>query len=169
MIIFLIGIMISPTSLIIPLYINLKPLGLINTHLGVILSLTALGIPFGVFLLRIHCQYIPQELLDAAKIDGCSNFKVFVRILFPLVMPGIRATALIELLWAWNNYLVPLVLIQKDEFKPLTVALDVFTTRFTTHYPFLATASVLTFLPILIIYLATQRSFIRGVSTGAFK
>lgn len=166
---FLIGLMVPLPSLIIPLYRNLNSLGLLDTRLGAILPEAAIALPFGIFLMRTFFNSIDNEIIEAARIDGANEIQLMSRIVLPLAAPGLKALALIEFMWAWQSYLLPLVIIRKENIKPLTVALDLFIGRYSTSYTLIATAAVIVFIPITLVFLFTQRTFIEGITMGSIK
>jgi raffinose/stachyose/melibiose transport system permease protein len=165
----LLGLMIPLPSLIIPLYRNLGWMRLLDTRLGAILPEAALALPFGVFLMRTFFNNVSDELLEAARIEGAGEWRLLRSIVAPLSGPGLKSLALIEFMWAWQSYLLPLVIIRNEAIKPLTVSLDLFVGRFSTSYTLIATAAVIVFIPITIVYVLTQKSFIKGLAMGSFK
>ena len=167
--VFLIGLMIPIPSLMIPLYKNLNTLHLLDTRLGVILPEAAFAMPFGIFLMRTFFRGIDDEILEAARIDGANELRLMFRIMAPLAAPGLKALALIEFMWAWQSYLFPLIIIRKDSIKTLTLSMDLFIGRYTTSYTLIATAAVIVFIPITIVFLFTQKTFIEGLTMGSIK
>jgi len=167
--IFLLGLMIPVPSIIIPIYFLLKDLKILNTYLGLIIPQVALGLPFGVFLMTTFFREIPEELLDSARIDGCNTLQILTKIILPISSPALKALVVIEFMWAWNSYFLPMVIIQRDEFKPLTVGLDTFIGRYTINYPMIAAACVIIFVPIVVLYFFLQKEFVRGITFGAIK
>jgi len=163
------GLMLPLPSIIIPLYQNLNLIGILNTRLGVALVEMSIAMPFGIFLMKTFIESIPNELLEAARIDGASELKIIYRVIFPLAGPGIKSLALIEFMWVWQSYLLPLILITEDKIKPLTAALDIFIGRYSISYNLIATASIIVFIPITIVFLITQKSFIEGITMGSIK
>lgn len=163
------GLMLPLPSIIIPLYRNLQTMGLINTRIGVTLVESGIAIPFGVFLMRTFIQGIPDELIEAMRIDGASEWQVIFRLVFPLSAPGMKSLALISFMWAWQSYLLPLVLITEDKVKPLTAALDMFIGRYSVSYGLIAAAAVIVFVPITLVFILTQKAFIQGITMGAIK
>jgi raffinose/stachyose/melibiose transport system permease protein len=166
---FLIGIMLPIPSVMIPIYFNFAKLNLLDTYWGIILAQIGVDLPFGIFLMRTFFTDIPSELLESARIDGSSELRILYRIIFPLAKPGILALCLIEFMWSWQSYLIPLFINTKEAVKPLTVAIDLFEGRYSTTYTLIAAASVIVILPIIIVFLLTQKSFIRGLIMGALK
>ena len=163
------GLMVSETSVLIPVYQLLQDLGLLNTHLGMILPQAALGLTFGVFLMTTFFRDIPRALIDAAVVDGGSDMQVLRHVIMPLARPAIMSLALIEFMWAWNSFFFPLVIATKQWLMPMSVRIIDFMGRFTFKYDMIATTTVILFTPILVLYLVTQRSFHRGITFGALK
>ncbi len=163
------GLMVSETSVLIPVYQLLQDLGLLNTYAGMILPQAALGLTFGVFLMTTFFKDIPRALIDAAVVDGGSDAQVLRYVIMPLARPAIMSLALIEFMWAWNSFFFPLVIATKQWLMPMSVRIIDFMGRFTFKYDMIATTTVILFTPILILYLITQRSFHRGITFGALK
>ena len=165
----LLGLMVSEVSILIPVYSLLKSWNLLNTFSGMILPQVALGISFGIFLMTTFFRDVPKDLIDAARLDGCTEMQLLTRIMIPVGMPAINALAVIEFLWAWNSFFFPLVIATKQQLMPLSVSIIDFMGRFTFNYELVATTCVIMFVPILILYIFTQHSFRRGVTMGALK
>ncbi|MEZ5666103.1 MAG: carbohydrate ABC transporter permease [Alphaproteobacteria bacterium] len=165
----LVGLMVSEVSILIPVYNLLKDWGLLNSYVGMILPLIALGLSFGIFLMTTFMREVPRDLLDAARLDGCNDLQILIRIIVPVSLPGIGALAVIEFLWAWNSFFLPLVIATRQDLMPLSVSVIDFMGRFTFNYELVATTCVIMFVPILLLYIVTQRSFRRGVTMGAIK
>ncbi|MHB8279132.1 MAG: carbohydrate ABC transporter permease [Candidatus Humimicrobiaceae bacterium] len=164
--IFLIGLVLPIPSIMIPIYINLAKMGLLNTYIGVILTQVAIDLPFGIFLMRSFFADIPEDILESARMDGASEFTVIGKMILPLARPVIGALILIEFMWAWQSYLVPLFIITKDSAKPLTVAMSIFISRYSTSYTNIAAAAVIVFIPMALVFLFTQRKFMEGLTMG---
>ncbi len=165
----LMGLMISEASVLVPVYNLLQDLGLLNTYTGMILPQTALGLAFGVFLITTFFKDIPQELIDAGVIDGCSDLQVLWHVMIPLAKPAITSLALLEFMWAWNSFFFPLVIATQQKLMPLSVSIIDFMGRFTFNYEMIATTCVIMSTPILILYLFTQHSFHQGITFGGLK
>lgn len=168
-VIVLVGMMVSESSVLVPVYNLLQDMGLLNTYTGMILPQTALGLSFGVFLITTFFKEIPQELIDAGIIDGCSDLQVLWHVMIPLAQPAITSLALLEFMWAWNSFFFPLVIATQQGLMPLSVAIIDFMGRFTFNYEMIATTCVIMSTPILILYLFTQRSFHQGITFGGLK
>ncbi len=161
------GIMIPRAVTIIPTFFIVKDFGLLNSYPGLILP--PLAVPFGVFLMRQYMQTLPSELLDASRIDGCSEFGTFWRIVLPLSKPGLAVLGIYTFMEQWRDFLWPLIVAQKDALKTLPVGLSVFHTEFRTDYGVQMAAVLLSIVPFLIVFLFFQRYFIKGMTVGALK
>lgn len=166
---FLAGLVVPAPSVIVALYGNLQKLGLLDTRLGVILPQAALLLPFSVFMMRTVMQDVPKELLEAAAVDGASPFTTYVRVVLPVVRPGLMSLALIAFLFSWQEYLLPLVVLQADDLKPLTVGAATLQDRYRVDYGGIAAAGTIAFGPLVVLFLVMQRSFVRGLTAGAVK
>ena len=166
---FLAGLVVPAPSVIVALYGNLNTLGLLDTRLGVILPQAALLLPFSIFMMRTVMEDVPNELLEAATVDGASIFKTYLLIVLPIVRPGLMSLALIAFLFSWQEYLLPLVVIQDEALKPLTVGAAALQGRYGVDYGGIAAAGVIAFAPVVLLFLVMQRSFVRGLTAGAVK
>lgn len=167
--VFLIGLVVPAPSVIVALYGNLQALGLIDTYLGVILPQAAILLPFAVFMMRTVMLDVPTELLEAGRVDGVTTLQAFTKIALPITRPGVGSLALIVFLFSWQEYLLPLVVIQSETMKPLTVGAATLQGRYGVDYAGIATAGVIAFMPLVGLFLLLQRSFVRGLSAGAVK
>jgi multiple sugar transport system permease protein len=156
-------------TLMVPGQVTLIPNFLIVKYLGWIDTYQALIIPqiftaFGTFLLRQFFLTIPNELEDAARIDGASNFSIYWRIMLPLSGPALATLGVFTFTAQWNNFLWPLIVINGEQMRTLTVGLRALVGEFTVQYPLLMAGSVISVLPILIVFLLAQRFFVRGIA-----
>ena len=149
----LVGLMVPFLSLMIPMYYLVRDLNLLGTRLGLILPVMSMALPFGTFLMRAFFRSLPDELGDAGRIDGCNEWKVFRHIMLPLAWPGLTTLIVFEFMWSWNLFLQPLVLLQRDELRPVALALLFFTGRFCATVGLVAAGIMLTVLPVIIVYL----------------
>lgn len=166
---FLAGLVVPAPSVIVALYGNLQALGLIDSRVGVILPQAALLMPFSVFMMRTVMQDVPDELLEASIIDGASLLRTYIAVVLPVVRPGLMSLALIVFLFSWQEYLLPLVVIQTDTLKPLTVGAASLQGRYGVDYGGIAAAGLIAFAPLVVLFLVMQRSFVRGLTAGAVK
>ncbi len=166
---FLAGIIIPFQAIMIPLYYQLRDLGLLTTYLAGVLPMIALGIPFGIFLMRAFFMSLPIELIDAAKIDGCGDFGVFWHIMVPLAKPALSTLGIVQFIASWNAFLLPLLYLQKQSLRPLTLGLLYFQTRYESDYTLIAAGITIIILPMILVYVLFQRQFIEGLTSGALK
>jgi ABC-type glycerol-3-phosphate transport system permease component len=171
--IFIVGLMIPFFSVMIPLFYELKSLSLLGTNAAVILpaiaGATGVGLPLGVFLMRSFYMDLPEELADAARVEGATEFQVFRRIMLPLSMPGVAVLAVLVFFQTWNNFLLPLVYLQGSENQMLASGLYLFAGGRTGEYELAAAGSLIMTVPVVILFLIFQKYFIRGLTAGAFK
>ena len=160
---------IPPVVLIVPLFVSMVQWKLVNTYQGVILIYTGPMLPFSTFLMTNFFRTIPREIIDAAYIDGASNFGVFLRIMMPLSAPAVMTLIVVNALWVWNELLIALVFLQKDELKTLMVGIAALRSRHYVDIPATMAGLLIATIPIVVLYLFGQRYFIRGLVSGAVK
>jgi len=160
---------LPPAVLMVPLFTTVLKLGLFDTYWAVILPLTALAVPFTVLLARTYVIGLPDELLDAAKIDGATTFQAFVMIILPLCGPITAVIVVWSMLAAWNEYMIPLLFMQDPAKQVITQLPSYFLSEYGSDETKIITASVITSLPIIIVYLFLQRFIERGLTAGAVK
>jgi len=163
-------------GLIIP--IKLGTIGIIRIMLGLhvfdtlaalIIVYVAMGIPFGVFILTDFIRLIPEELSNSARIDGCSEPKIFFRIILPLIRPALAAVAIINFIPIWNDFWFPLLLVRTDNVKTIPLATALLYGQYETNFGLIFSVLVAASLPVIIFYLIMSRQFIKGLSSGALK
>jgi ABC-type glycerol-3-phosphate transport system permease component len=167
--IILIGVMLPFLSIMIPMYYLVRDLHILGTRAGLIIPVIATSLPFGTFLMRAFFKGLPEELTDAARIDGCNEFEAFRRVMLPLAWPGLITLVVFEFMWSWNLFLQPLILLQRDNLRPVALALLFFQGRFSADRGMVASGVILTIAPVIILYLILQRKFIEGITAGALK
>lgn len=160
---------IPPVVLIGPIFLLLSQLGRTSTYEGVILVYAGLLTPFSVFLLTSFFRAIPHALIESASIDGAASHTVLRRIMLPLAAPAIATLVVVNALYVWNDLLIALVLLPKDELRTLMVGVTVFGSRYNSDVPVAMTGMLLASLPMLIVYIVAQRFFIRGLASGGLK
>lgn len=163
------GTMLPFQILLLPVFLLTNKLGLYNTYAGVILIHTAFQLGFCTFVLRNFMRTIPGEIMEAARIDGASEFGIYWRIVMPLTVPAIAAVATLEFTWIFNDYLWAIILIQKDALKPVTAGLSTLQGQFITNWPLIVAGALIATLPTLIVFFALQRYFIGGLTLGSGK
>mgnify|MGYP001075696766 FL=1 len=166
---FIFGLTIPVQAVIIPLYQLLSNLGMINSLWGVTLAQRSNGIPFGLFLMRSFFMGVPNELTEAAKIDGANHFQILTRVFLPLSQPAISALLIISALSTWNDFFLPLVMLISPGNQTLPLGLVRFASTYNTDFRLVFSGTVITFLPVIILYILTQRRFTEGLTQGALK
>lgn len=165
----LFGTMIPFQVMLAPIFTLVNSLGLIDTYPGVILPYLAFGIPYQVFILYGFFRAIPNELSEAARIDGASHFTTFRRVFLPVSLPVLAALFILDFVATWNEFAMALVLLQDRQMWTLPLGLSAFQGQFSRDYGQLNAAIVMTVLPATIVYLIFQRYFVSGLTSGAVK
>lgn len=165
----LMGVMIPGGVLAIPSFALAVKLSLVDTRTGLTLFCVAHSIAFGVFLMRSFFISLPKSLEEAAMIDGCTRFGSFLRVILPLSVPGLMTQVIYSGLNVWNNYLMANLLIRSPEKQTLPLGLAIFTAENNVKYPVLFAALVCVTVPMLLVYIAGQKTFIAGMTAGAVK
>jgi len=166
---FLSGMTVPLKLAIIPLFIELDRLHLLNTYAGLVLVYVAMGIPSAVFIMTGFLRSLPRELEEAPRVDGASEWRVMMQIMLPLARPAMVIVAIQNAVPIWNDFFFPLILITSDDLKTLPQGLTVFMGEFTTNWGVLFTGLSLAALPITLVYIALSRHFIAGITQGAVK
>lgn len=166
---FILGLTIPIQAIVIPLYEVLTALGLVNSLSGIVLAQVSNGIPFGIFLMRSFFMNVPDELVEAAKVDGATHLQILARVFLPISMPAIQALVIISALSTWNDFFLPLVVLISPEVQTLPLGLVRFAGTYSSEYRLVFSGTVISFLPIIILYVLTQRRFTEGLTQGAIK
>lgn len=165
----LLGIMIPPAALIIPLFAELNAIGLYDSHVGLSLVYTAFGLPVAILILRSFFVSIPPELIEVARLDGASEQRILWRVVVPLSKAPIATVTVLLFLAAWNDFFLALVLLRDATTYTLPVGIAQFIGQYSTPYELVAAAVIIAALPIVVLYLALGSQFERGVAEGAIK
>jgi len=164
----LLGALVIPGQVaMLPLFLMLKPLGLINNYGGAIVP--AMASIFGIFLVRQFARGIPDDLLEAARIDGASEFRIFLTIIVPLLGPVLATLAIFSFLGSWNDFMWPLIVLTDDALHTLPVALAGLSREHVQDSELMMAGSVVTVLPVLLLFLALQRQYMAGLMAGGVK
>jgi multiple sugar transport system permease protein len=161
--------MLPGILLVGPYFEVLSRAGLYNTYLGVILAFTTLTLPFSMWMLKGYTDTVPAELDQAARVDGCTPLVAYRRVVFPLIAPGVVATAVFAFLLAWGDLLWVLVLTSGDEMATFTLGLTRLVTQFRTYWPQLMAGSMIAVVPCMVLYTWLQRYLVVGLSAGSVK
>ena len=163
------GILVPLNALMVPYFVIITKLGLINTYGGTILLYTAIGIPMSTFLIRGLMDSIPMELEEAAYIDGCGFYARFFHIILPLSRTGIVTAATFEFLTCWNEFVFANLLVSSEKLRTIQVGIRYFTNQFSTDYVSMYAAIVISIVPSIIGYILFQEQIIAGMTSGAVK
>ena len=161
--------MFPATMLLLPMYVMLINLQLLNTFLGIIVIYTATALPFCVWQMKGYYDTIPIALEEAARIDGCTPWQAFYQVIFPLAAPALVITALFSFMTAWNEYVVANVVLQDAEMFTLPLGLKLFQSTLSTQWGLYAAGSLLVSVPVVVLFLALSRYLISGLTLGAVK
>jgi raffinose/stachyose/melibiose transport system permease protein len=154
---------------IVPLFVLMANTGLINTYPAAIVIYIGFIIPYSTFLLTSFFMDVPRAIIDCARIDGCSTFRIFWNIMLPLSAPAVITLLLVNALWVWNELLIALVFLQSDSLKTIMAGLTVFQSRFNINVPVISAGLILAILPMILLYLFGQRYFVKGLIAGSLK
>ncbi|SED81548.1 carbohydrate ABC transporter permease [Ruania alba] len=166
---FLLGIMVPAEAIVVPLFYDLRTLGLTNTLWAVALPQAAQSIAFGAYWMRTYFRTAPRSLIEAATLDGASERRVLWSILVPIGRPAIVTMTVLVFLWTWNEFLIPLVMSPNGDFRTAPLALALFQGQHVQATSLLAAAAVLVALPVVIVYLVLQRHVIAGMLEGSVR
>lgn len=169
LVLFMLGLMVPFQSFMIPLYYLLRDIHLLETYWAFILPGIAFRLPFGIFLMRGFFRGLPNDLADAARVDGANEWQVFRQVMLPLAGPGLAAQVIFQFVWAWREFLMPLVYVQTEALRPVSTGIMFFFGRFTSQRDLIAAGVVIAMIPMVAIYLVLQRRFIEGITAGALK
>ena len=166
----LVSLMIVPPILmLVPLFVLMARLRLINTYPGTVIIYVGTLLPFSIYLLARFFEAIPQELMDAAFIDGCSSLQVLTKIIVPLSRPALITLGVVNAFYVWNELLVALVFMQHDDLKTLMVGVTLFSGYRSRNIPLIMAGLVLSALPVVALYIVGQQYFLRGLTAGALR
>jgi ABC-type glycerol-3-phosphate transport system permease component len=160
---------VPPVVMVIPLFKVMIALRILNTYPSVVLIYAGLTLPFSIYMLASFFRTIPGAIIDSARIDGCRDMRVLRSIVVPLSGPAVVTIILVNALWVWNELLIAVIFLQKDELKTLMVGLTIFKSRYNLDIPVTMAGLVLATVPMLALYFAGQKYFVKGLVTGAVK
>lgn len=164
----LVGSMMIPWQVnLIPSFVIIKKFGWLNSFYGLIIP--AMSGAFGIFLMRQFIMNIPDDLIDAAKIDGCSEFTIYRKVILPLIQPALASLAIFTFMGQWNNFVWPLVVIYSSKMRTIPLALSVLNGQFGTNFAMVMAGAVIATLPVLIVFIAFQKYFIKGIALTGLK
>jgi raffinose/stachyose/melibiose transport system permease protein len=163
------GLLFPVATAILPLFIKIRDLGLLDSYMGVVLPQVAFSLAMSILLLRNAFKQLPDELLDAAMMDGCGYFRYFLFITLPLSGPILSTVAVISFVGSWNGYLLPLVVLDSESRYPWTLGLMAYQGQYNTSWQLVLAFITLTILPAILMFLFAQRYIVAGLTAGAVK
>ncbi len=165
----LLGLVIPPSALVVPLLIEMRYLGLYDSRAGLTLAYVAFGLPIATLVFRGFFAGIPTEIIEAARLDGCTETQILRRIVAPMAKGAIATVVILLFLANWNEFILALVLLRSPDTFTLTLGINAQLGQYTSDYHLIAAASMIAALPVFAVYLALQKQFERGVTEGALK
>lgn len=166
---FVAGMLLPFQVLMLPVFRLTDFLGLYDTYWGLIAFHTAFQLGFCIFMLRNYMRTVPGEIIEAARIDGCGELRIWWQIMVPLTLPALAAIATLEFTWIFNDYLWAIVLLRSDDLKPITAGLATLQGQYVTDWPVIVAGALLGTIPTLLVFLFLQRYFIEGLTLGSTK
>ena len=163
------GTLLPFQVLMLPVFRLTNILGLYDTYWALILFHTAFQLGFCTFVLRNFMRTIPEDILDAARVDGCNEFRIYWQIMLPLTLPALAALATLEFTWVFNDYLWAIILIRSDALRPVTAGLSTLQGQYITDWPVIVAGALIATLPTVVVFFALQRYFIQGLTLGSGK
>jgi raffinose/stachyose/melibiose transport system permease protein len=165
----LLGLMVPLEATIVPLYYDLRDLGLTDTYWALILPQAGVSVAFGTFWMRAFFRSVPRSLVEAARLDGASSWSTLWRVIMPLARPAVLTMVVLVFMWTWNEFLLALVMVSDEDLRTAPLGLAFFQGRNTSDEGLLASGALIVAAPVVLVYLFLQRHFIRGMLSGAVK
>jgi raffinose/stachyose/melibiose transport system permease protein len=169
LLLFVFGLTLPFEGIITPLYFLAQQIGILNTRFAIVLPLIALFMPFGVFWMRAHFVNMPNEISEAARVDGANTWDLFRRIHVPIARPPIASLGVLLAIWTWNQFLLALVLVEDPNQRTMAGALGAFQGHYATDVPLLCAGTILILLPTLVLFVLFQRQMITALVQGSVK
>jgi raffinose/stachyose/melibiose transport system permease protein len=165
----LLGLMFPAATAILPLFIKIRDLGLLDTYWGVVLPQVAFGLAQSILLFRNYFRQLPSDLFEAALIDGCGYFRFFWHIMLPISRPILATVAVIVFVHSWNSYLLPLIVLNRETLYPWPLGMMVYQGEYSTDWNLILAFITLTILPAVIMFFAAQKHIVAGLTAGSVK
>ena len=166
---FLLGLTLPFEGVIVPIYYEIRDMGLLNSRWAIILPLIGLYMPFAIFWMRAHFLNMPHELSEAARVDGATIWQLFWRVHVPLARPAVSSLGILMTVWTWNHFLLPIILVDDPLQRTMAGALGAFQGQWGTDIPLLSAGSLLILLPTIIVFVVFQRHFVSALLQGSLK
>ncbi len=167
--VFLLGIMMPSEVVVVPLFFDLRALGLTNTFWAVALPQVAQSVAFGTFWMRAYFRSSSRTLVEAARVDGASTRRILWQVLVPIARPAVVTMVVLVFMWTWNEFLIPLVMVTDESLRTAPLGLAFFQGQYTSGFTLLAAGAVIVATPVVVLYLFLQRHFIAGMLEGAIR
>jgi raffinose/stachyose/melibiose transport system permease protein len=165
----LMGLILPFEAVIVPLYYDMRVLGLTDTYASIVLPQIGVNVCFGTFWMRTYFRGVPRSMLEAAEIDGASSFRTLRHVALPMGRPAVLTLVVLLFMWSWNEFLLPLVMVSDESLRTAPLGLAFFAGQHATDRVGMAAAAVIVSAPVILMFIVFQRSFIRGMSAGAVK
>ena len=166
----IVALMVVPIQMaLVPLLILFRDLGVADWYVGIWLAHTAFGLPLGIFLLRNFFITLPRDLIEAARVDGASNMRIFLKVVLPLSVPALAAFGIFQFLWVWNDLLMALIFVQNSDLWPMTIRINQMQSTYGIEWHLLSAGAFLLMIVPLIVFFALQRYFVQGLLAGSVK
>jgi alpha-glucoside transport system permease protein len=166
----IVALMVVPVQMaLVPLLTLFRDLGIANWFGGIWLAHTAFGLPLGIFLLRNFFITLPRDLIEAARVDGASNLRIFLKVVLPLSVPALASFGIFQFLWVWNDLLMAIIFIQNGDLLPMTVRINQMQTTYGGEWHLLSAGAFLLMIVPLAVFFALQRFFVQGLLAGSVK
>jgi multiple sugar transport system permease protein len=166
-VLFLAGLMIPFAIIVMPMFLFVSATGMQNTYFGLVLPLCVS--PFGIFLMRQFMEGIPNEMVEAARIDGANNLWIYSRVIVPLAMAGMGAVAVFTFLWSWNQLWWPLMVVSKEAMRTLPLGVAALTFQIAKRYDMIVTGASLAVFPVMVVFIFAQRTLLKGMMLTGLK
>ena len=165
----MIGLIVPFEAIIVPLHAEMRTVHLTNNFLSVILPLIGTNAAFGTFWMRAYFRDVPQQIIEAAALDGAGSMRILWQVLLPGARPALLTLVILVFLWTWNEFLLPLVMLSRESLRTAPLGLAFFAGRYQSDRVGMAAAAVMIALPVVVLFVATQRRFVQGLWSGALK
>lgn len=160
---------IPPVAMLIPLFKLVTALKMVNTLTSVIFIYCGICLPMTVYMMRNFLLSVPDSIIEAAKMDGCSDFRMLFSFILPLSVPAIITSGLVNFVWCWNELMIALVFLQKEKLRTLIVGTTIFKSRYTLNVPVIMAGLVVVTIPVVLVYIFGQKRLVEGITDGAVK
>ena len=166
----IVALMVVPIQMaLVPLLILFRDFGIADWYVGIWLAHTAFGLPLGIFLLRNFFITLPRDLIEAARVDGASNLRIFLKVVVPLSVPALASFGIFQFLWVWNDLLMALIFVQNSDLWPMTIRINQMQSTYGIEWHLLSAGAFLLMIVPLIVFFALQRYFVQGLLAGSVK